>query len=167
MLNCTTEDEVGTDCKACPSLSGLAVDSYHAFGVLCQVKHLIENQFENLSNRPRVVIDEGKVGELDFAICDREHFCVHEVVVTHIVDLNTAVVIGIKELHDIILAVPEQFIEALSRQTHRYHTVGDVTKIEVKPIVLVSVTVPGDQSFKNEAFLRLVFCSFAFVDLHH
>ena len=99
------------------------------------------------------MIDKRKVCEFYFAVGDLENFCVHEVVVTHVIDLDSAVVIGIKELHNIILAVPEQFIEALTRQTHCDHPVCNVTKIEIEFVVLVSVTVPRDQSLKNEAFL--------------
>ena len=95
------------------------------------------------------MIHERKVGKFDLPVRQAEYFCIYEVIVAHVVDFDATIVIFFKELDDIILAIPEQLIEALAWQAHRDHSIRDVAQIEVKLAILVPIPVSRDDPLDN------------------
>ena len=98
------------------------------------------------------MIHEWKVGKFDFSISKTEHFSIDKVIIAHIVYLNPTIVIFLKKLDDIILAIPEQFVKALARQAHRYHSIRDIAQIQIKLAVLIPIAISGDHPLDNGAF---------------
>ena len=113
------------------------------------------------------MIDERKVCKLDLSICDREILCVDKVIVAHIVDLDLALMVGIKEFDHVVFTVTEQLVEALSWQPHGNHTICDVAQVEIKSVILITVTVHRDKAFQYKASFRLLFSFSTLVDLLH
>ena len=81
------------------------MDSYHAVRVTRQVKCHISHQSIDVNDRPRVMVHEGEVGNLNLTIVDREHFCVNEFIVTHIVNLDATLMVSLEVLDHVLLAV--------------------------------------------------------------
>ena len=129
VVNSLIEDQVGADGQTGTALSSFAVDSYHAHWVIGQIQHLIQDKFKHLQQWSWVVVHKWKIGDFDLVFSQRENFWVHEIIVAHVVNLNSAVVVFFEELDDVVLAVTEQLVEPLAWQPHGYHSIGYVAQI--------------------------------------
>ena len=72
------------------------------------------------------MVDKREIGKLDLPPSERQNFGVNEVIIAHVVDLYTAIMVRFKELDDIILTVSKQFIEAFTGKTHSYDSFSDI-----------------------------------------
>lgn len=72
-----------------------------------------------------------------------------------------------EKLYDLVLTISEQFVEALSWETHRDDPWRDIAQIKVELAVLVAVTIAADQCAQNGALSRPFFHFFAIVDFSH
>ena len=75
------------------------------------------------------MVHKWEIGQFHLSLGKAENFGIDEVVIAHIVDLDPTVVILFKEVDDILLAVPEQLVEAFARQAHRNHSIRDVAEV--------------------------------------
>ena len=78
------------------------------------------------------MVHEGEVGNLDLTIVDREHFCVHELIVTHIVNLDATLMVSLEVLDHVLLAVTKQFEESATWKPHRDDPICYVAQVEVE-----------------------------------
>lgn len=129
VVNSLIEDQVGADGQTGTALTSFAMDSHHAHRVIGQIQHLIQDKFKHLQQWSWVVVHKGKIGDFDLVFCQRKNLWVDEVIVTHVIDLNSAVVVFFEELDDVVLAVTEQLVEPLAGQPHGYHSIGYVAQI--------------------------------------
>ena len=120
-----------------------------------------------MHQRAWVMVHEWKVGHLDLAVVQGEHLCVHEVVVAHIVYLNTALMVRREVVNHVFLAVTEQFEESLSWETHGDYAVCDVAQIQVELRVGVPVAVTAHKLFDYGASARLFLALLAVIDGRH
>ena len=75
------------------------------------------------------MVHEREVGELDLAVSEGEDFRIDEIIVAHVIDLDPAVMILLKEFYHVVLTVSEQLVEALTWQSHRNNSICDVAQI--------------------------------------
>ena len=61
------------------------------------------------------MIHERKIGDFNLPIVEGENFCVHELIVAHVVNLDPALMISLEVLDHILLAVTKEFKESAAR----------------------------------------------------